>query len=45
MIRKIMVATAAYLGRRVIKRGVSNMVKRVLFPRKKYEEKSHEKST
>ena len=30
MIRKIMVATAAYLGRRVIKRAASSVVKRVL---------------
>ena len=41
MIRKIMVATAAYLGRRVIKRAASNVVKRV-FGRGKPEEKAPE---
>lgn len=31
MIRKIVFATVAYLGRRVIKRAASSMVKRVVF--------------
>lgn len=41
MIRKIAVATAAYLGRRVIKRAVSSAFKRML-GRGKPEEKAPE---
>ena len=44
MIRKIVVVTAAYLGRSVIKRAVSSAVKRVLFSRNKAEEKSQERN-
>ena len=42
MIRKIVVATAAYLGRRVIKQAVSSAVKRVIFRRGKPGEKAPE---
>lgn len=45
MIRKIVIATATYLGRRVIARAASQVVKRVLFPRKKAEEKSQDKTS
>lgn len=44
MIRKIMIASAAYLGRRVIKRAVSGVVKRVLSGRRKPEEKARKQA-
>lgn len=44
MIRKIVIATGVYLGRRVITQAVSRVVKRVLLPRKKAEEKSQDRN-